>query len=51
MYRPYPYGYYLNGDYIGYMPDGSKMKFPSESEYEEYFNDILEEDEEEEEKK
>lgn len=42
-----PYGYYVNGDYIGVLPDGTKMKFPSEAEYEEYLNDILEDEEEE----
>lgn len=31
-----PRGYYTNNSYIGFMPDGSRMRFPTSQEYLEY---------------
>ena len=36
-----PRGYYTNNSYIGFMPDGSKMRFPTSMEYLEYLNDLI----------
>ena len=38
-----PYGYYAD-DYYGYLPDGTKQRFPTEKEYIDEFRDILKEE-------
>ena len=35
-----PRGYYTSRDYTGYLPDGSRMRFPTMSEYLEYLRDL-----------
>lgn len=37
-------GYWCSSDYVGTMPDGRKQRFVSDKEYEEAFNDVLEEE-------
>lgn len=32
-----PRGYYTPSAYIGFLPDGSRRRFPTEAEYIEYF--------------
>lgn len=39
-----PSGYWTGSDYVGTMPDGRRRRFVSDKEYEEAFNDILEEE-------
>lgn len=39
-----PVGYWTSSDYVGTMPDGKKKRFVSDKEYQEAFNDILEEE-------
>ena len=34
MFRPK--GYYTSNGYVGFLPDGSRMSFPTQDEYEEY---------------
>ena len=35
-----PRGYYTSNSYIGFMPDGSRMRFPTLQEYLEYLNEL-----------
>lgn len=37
MFRPK--GYYTDGGYIGFLPDGRKMFFPTYDEYMDYVDD------------
>ena len=32
-------GYFTSSGYIGFLPDGSRMTFPTQGEYEEYIRD------------
>lgn len=34
-----PKGYYTGNSYVGFLPDGSRMSFPTQSEYEEYIQE------------
>lgn len=34
-----PKGYFTSSGYIGFLPDGSRMIFPTQGEYEEYIWD------------
>lgn len=34
-----PKGYYTSNSYIGFLPDGSRMNFPTQGEYEEYIRE------------
>lgn len=38
-----PRGYYTGNVYIGFLPDGSLMRFPTQGEYEEYIRDLMNE--------
>ena len=38
-----PKGYYAD-DYYGYLPDGTKGRYPTEKEYRENFQEILDEE-------
>lgn len=42
MFRPK--GYYTSNGYVGFLPDGSRMSFPTQDEYEEYVQewDVME---------
>lgn len=34
-----PKGYYTNNGYVGFLPDGSRMIFPTYAEYVEYIEE------------
>jgi len=34
-----PKGFYTSHGYVGFLPDGSRMAFPTQGEYEEYIRD------------
>lgn len=34
-----PKGFFTGSGYIGFLPDGSRMKFPTQGEYEEYIRE------------
>ncbi len=38
-----PKGYLVRQGYVGFLPDGQKMLFPTQDEYNEYFSEIIEE--------
>ena len=34
-----PKGYYTGSDYVGFLPDGSRMVFPTRAEYVDYLEE------------
>lgn len=35
-----PKGFYIGSSYVGFLPDGSKLLFPTEEEYIEYVEEL-----------
>ena len=35
-----PKGYYTGQVYVGFLPNGSRMSFPTQAEYREYIDDM-----------
>lgn len=42
--RVKPSGFWTGSDYVGTMPDGRRQKFPTEREYAEEFETVLDEE-------
>ena len=42
MLKPVPSGYYTQDGYVGFLPDGRYMIFPTDKEYQEYLLEGLE---------
>ena len=41
--RDTPYGYLIGQGFIGFLPDGKKMLFPTQEEYYEFFSELVRE--------
>jgi len=41
MFRPA--GYYTGNSYVGFLPDGGRMHFPTHDEYTDYVRELLSE--------
>ena len=37
-----PKGYYAGSSYVGFLPDGHRMRFPTEQEYLDYIAGVIE---------